>query len=177
MRTPTDFTIILNPGGRATRDFLLCFIPGARTIAAPQEPLVAVVTCSSGSTCHRAFPSIGLELLLFGGPETLPPGSHPWCALSLQGAFWGLLFGLVVGLLRMILEFCYPAPACGEEDRRPAVLKEFHYLYFALLLCGLTAIVIVAVSLCTAPIPEEKASGVLGVRPHAPLSQCLEFHH
>nr|XP_020725340.1 sodium/glucose cotransporter 4 [Odocoileus virginianus texanus] len=72
------------------------------------------------------------------------------------GAFWGLLFGLVVGLLRMILEFCYPAPACGEEDRRPAVLKDFHYLYFALLLCGLTAIVILTVSLCTAPIPEEK---------------------
>ncbi|KAM9691111.1 sodium/glucose cotransporter 4 isoform 2-T2 [Dama dama] len=72
------------------------------------------------------------------------------------GAFWGLLFGLVVGLLRMILEFCYPAPACGEEDRRPAVLKDFHYLYFALLLCVLTAVVIVTVSLCTAPIPEEK---------------------
>ncbi|XP_058573437.1 sodium/glucose cotransporter 4 isoform X3 [Neofelis nebulosa] len=72
------------------------------------------------------------------------------------GAFWGLMFGLAVGLLRMILEFSYPAPACGEADRRPAVLKDFHYLYFALLLCGLTAIVIVTVSLCTTPIPEEK---------------------
>ena len=68
----------------------------------------------------------------------------------------------------MILEFCYPAPACGEEDRRPAVLKDFHYLYFALLLCGLTASVILTVSLCTAAIPEEKASGVLAVR--APCS-------
>ncbi|XP_045060204.2 sodium/glucose cotransporter 4 isoform X2 [Desmodus rotundus] len=72
------------------------------------------------------------------------------------GAFWGLMSGLVVGLVRMILEFSYPAPACGEVDRRPAVLKDFHYLYFALVLCGLTAIVIVAVSLCTTPIPEEK---------------------
>ncbi|XP_047583827.1 sodium/glucose cotransporter 4 isoform X2 [Lutra lutra] len=72
------------------------------------------------------------------------------------GAFWGLMFGLAVGLVRMILEFSYPAPACGEVDRRPAVLKDFHYLYFALLLCGLTAIVIVAISLCTSPIPEEK---------------------
>ncbi|XP_042852022.1 sodium/glucose cotransporter 4 [Panthera tigris] len=72
------------------------------------------------------------------------------------GAFWGLMFGLAVGLLRMILEFSYPAPACGEADRRPAVLKDFHYLYFALLLCGLTAVVIVTVSLCTTPIPEEK---------------------
>ncbi|XP_058992933.1 sodium/glucose cotransporter 4 isoform X2 [Mustela lutreola] len=72
------------------------------------------------------------------------------------GAFWGLMFGLAMGLVRMILEFSYPAPACGEVDRRPAVLKDIHYLYFALLLCGLTAIVIVAVSLCTSPIPEEK---------------------
>ncbi|GAB5575050.1 sodium/glucose cotransporter 4 [Prionailurus iriomotensis] len=77
------------------------------------------------------------------------------------GAFWGLMFGLAVGLLRMILEFSYPAPACGEADRRPAVLKDFHYLYFALLLCGLTAIVIVTVSLCTTPIPEEKSKRVL----------------
>ncbi|XP_066125346.1 sodium/glucose cotransporter 4 isoform X1 [Saccopteryx bilineata] len=72
------------------------------------------------------------------------------------GAFWGLMCGLVVGLLRMVLEFLYPAPACGEVDRRPAVLRDFHYLYFALVLCGLTAIVIVTVSLCTTPLPEEK---------------------
>ncbi|EPQ11624.1 Sodium/glucose cotransporter 4 [Myotis brandtii] len=60
------------------------------------------------------------------------------------GAFWGLMFGLVVGFLRMILEFSYSAPACGEVDQRPAVLKDFHYLYFALILCGLTAIVMLA---------------------------------
>ncbi|XP_010608567.1 sodium/glucose cotransporter 4 isoform X1 [Fukomys damarensis] len=72
------------------------------------------------------------------------------------GAFWGLMFGLGVGLVRMILEFLYSAPACGEVDRRPAVLKDFHYLYFALLLCGLTAIIIVTISLFTTPIPEEK---------------------
>ncbi|PNI71621.1 SLC5A9 isoform 5 [Pan troglodytes] len=78
------------------------------------------------------------------------------------GAFWGLVFGLGVGLLRMILEFSYPAPACGEVDRRPAVLKDFHYLYFAILLCGLTAIVIVIVSLCTTPIPEEQVPIIFG---------------
>ncbi|XP_054995634.1 sodium/glucose cotransporter 4-like [Sorex araneus] len=72
------------------------------------------------------------------------------------GAFWGLLFGLAVGLVRLILEFAYQAPACGEADGRPALLRDIHYLYFALLLCGLTAAVIVAVSLCTPPIPEEK---------------------
>lgn len=61
----------------------------------------------------------------------------------------------------MILEFSYSAPACGEMDRRPAVLKDFHYLYFALLLCGLTAIIIVIISFFTEPIPDEKASCVL----------------
>ncbi|XP_051027096.1 sodium/glucose cotransporter 4 [Acomys russatus] len=72
------------------------------------------------------------------------------------GAFWGLMFGLAVGMLRMILEFSYSAPACGEEDGRPTVLKDFHYLYFALLLCGLTALIIVVISFFTEPIPEEK---------------------
>ncbi|KAM6078605.1 LOW QUALITY PROTEIN: sodium/glucose cotransporter 4 [Theristicus caerulescens] len=72
------------------------------------------------------------------------------------GAFWGLMVGLAVGLVRMIIEFIYSTPSCGEEDRRPAVLKDLHYLYFALILCVLTAIVIVLISLCTPPIPEEK---------------------
>uniref|UniRef100_A0A8B9TUQ9 Solute carrier family 5 member 9 n=1 Tax=Anas platyrhynchos TaxID=8839 RepID=A0A8B9TUQ9_ANAPL len=76
------------------------------------------------------------------------------------GAFWGLVVGLAIGLVRMIIEFIYSTPSCGEEDRRPAVLKDLHYLYFALILCVLTAIVIVVVSLCTPPIPEEKVTGV-----------------
>uniref|UniRef100_A0A8C3MY36 Uncharacterized protein n=1 Tax=Geospiza parvula TaxID=87175 RepID=A0A8C3MY36_GEOPR len=74
------------------------------------------------------------------------------------GAFWGLMAGFVVGVVRMILEFSYSAPSCGEEDRRPAVLKDVHYLYFALILFVLTSIVTVLVSLCTPPIPEEKVS-------------------
>lgn len=77
-----------------------------------------------------------------------------------QGAFWGLMFGLAVGLVRMIMEFIYSTPSCGEEDRRPAVLKDMHYLYFAFVLCVFTAIVIVLISLCTPPIPEEKVSDV-----------------
>ncbi|XP_068879461.1 sodium/glucose cotransporter 4 isoform X2 [Aphelocoma coerulescens] len=72
------------------------------------------------------------------------------------GAFWGLMAGLAVGLVRMIMEFIYSPPSCGEEDRRPAVLKDLHYLYFALILCALAAIVTVLISLCTPPIPEEK---------------------
>uniref|UniRef100_A0A2K5KJ56 Solute carrier family 5 member 9 n=1 Tax=Cercocebus atys TaxID=9531 RepID=A0A2K5KJ56_CERAT len=93
------------------------------------------------------------------------------------GAFWGLMSGLGVGLLRMILEFSYPAPACGEVDRRPAVLKDFHYLYFALLLCGLTAIVIVIVSLCTTPIPEEQLTRLTWWTRNCPLSELEKEAH
>ncbi|XP_042371018.1 sodium/glucose cotransporter 4 [Plectropomus leopardus] len=78
-----------------------------------------------------------------------------WPRANEQGAFWGLMTGLVVGLIRMVLEFTYLAPSCGQVDRRPAILADVHYLYFALILLALTCLVIVAVSLATAPIPKE----------------------
>lgn len=78
-----------------------------------------------------------------------------WPRANEQGAFWGLMIGLVVGLIRMVLEFSYAAPSCGQPDRRPAILADVHYLYFALILLALTCIIIVAVSLATAPIPKE----------------------
>ncbi|KAJ6650323.1 hypothetical protein lerEdw1_013393 [Lerista edwardsae] len=76
------------------------------------------------------------------------------------GAFWGLMFGLAVGFSRMVMELVYTPPSCGEEDQRPTVLKDLHYLYFAIILCVLTAAVIACVSLCTPPIPEENNSKV-----------------
>ncbi|NXR66469.1 SC5A9 protein, partial [Rhadina sibilatrix] len=79
-----------------------------------------------------------------------------WKRVNEPGAFWGLMAGLAVGVVRMIMDLVYTAPSCGEEDRRPAVLKDVHYLYFALILFALTAIVTIIVSLLTPPIPEEK---------------------
>ncbi|XP_067893267.1 sodium/glucose cotransporter 4 isoform X2 [Heterodontus francisci] len=78
-----------------------------------------------------------------------------WKRVNEPGAFWGLIVGLAVGLVRMIMEFVYGAPSCGEEDKRPAVLKDVHYLYFALILCGISAVVITVVSLITPAIEEE----------------------
>ncbi|NWH86798.1 SC5A9 protein, partial [Aegithalos caudatus] len=79
-----------------------------------------------------------------------------WKRVNEPGAFWGLMAGLAVGVVRMIMDLVYTAPSCGEEDRRPAVLKDVHYLYFALILSVLTAIVIIIISLFTPPLPEEK---------------------
>ncbi|KAK7136118.1 hypothetical protein R3I94_014696 [Phoxinus phoxinus] len=78
-----------------------------------------------------------------------------WGRVNEQGAFWGLMVGLVVGTARMVMEFVYGTPSCGEKDERPVLLKDVHYLYFALILLALTAVIITAVSLCTAPIPEQ----------------------
>ncbi|XP_018408537.1 PREDICTED: sodium/glucose cotransporter 4-like isoform X2 [Nanorana parkeri] len=73
-----------------------------------------------------------------------------------SGAFWGLIIGLVVGLIRMIMDFVYRAPNCGEEDTRPSVLKNVHYLYFAILLFGLTTIICIVISLFTPAMSEEE---------------------
>lgn len=74
-----------------------------------------------------------------------------WKRTNEQGAFWGLMVGLVVGLVRMIMEFIYPVPRCGVYDERPSVIKDVHYLHFAIILCVLTIGIVVVVSLLTEP--------------------------
>nr|XP_019957335.1 PREDICTED: sodium/myo-inositol cotransporter 2-like [Paralichthys olivaceus] len=82
------------------------------------------------------------------------PSMWYWC--SDQGAFWGLAIGLLVGCIRMLLDFIYPAPLCNEEDDRPEVLKYVHYLYFSVLLSFITLVVVVVISLATEePKPEQ----------------------
>ncbi|XP_076132463.1 sodium/glucose cotransporter 4 [Alosa pseudoharengus] len=78
-----------------------------------------------------------------------------WKRVNEQGAFWGLMVGLAVGTVRMVMEFVYGTPSCGQEDTRPALLKDVHYLYFALILLGITALVITVISLCTPPIEDK----------------------
>ncbi|XP_063759477.1 sodium/myo-inositol cotransporter 2 isoform X3 [Eleginops maclovinus] len=79
-----------------------------------------------------------------------------WKRTNEKGAFWGLVIGLVVGCIRMLLDFIYPAPLCYEDDDRPAVLKYVHYLYFSMLLSFITLFVVVVISLATEePKPEQ----------------------
>uniref|UniRef100_H2LY53 Sodium/mannose cotransporter SLC5A10 n=1 Tax=Oryzias latipes TaxID=8090 RepID=H2LY53_ORYLA len=79
-----------------------------------------------------------------------------WTRTNEQGAFWGLMVGLVVGVCRMVLEFAFPPPRCGFEDSAPMILRSVHYLHFAILLCGLTAIVVAVISLLTPPPSHEQ---------------------
>lgn len=66
--------------------------------------------------------------------------------------------GLAVGLSRMVLEFAYPVPRCGILDPRPSLVRDLHYLHFALLLCLLTAVSVVGISWLTLPPPEAQVS-------------------
>ncbi|XP_019350121.1 sodium/mannose cotransporter SLC5A10 isoform X3 [Alligator mississippiensis] len=79
-----------------------------------------------------------------------------WRRANEQGAFWGLMVGLAAGLARLGLEFAHPTPRCGISDERPSILRDIHYLHFAVLLCALTAVVVVGVSLLTDPPMESQ---------------------
>ncbi|XP_052020548.1 solute carrier family 5 member 4-like isoform X1 [Apodemus sylvaticus] len=71
-----------------------------------------------------------------------------------QGAFWGLMFGLVVGLIRMIAEFVYGTGSCLAPSNCPKIICGVHYMYFAIILFFLSIIVILGVSFLTEPIPD-----------------------
>ncbi|XP_025974981.2 sodium/glucose cotransporter 1 [Dromaius novaehollandiae] len=70
------------------------------------------------------------------------------------GAFWGMLVGLIVGLIRMITEFAYGTGSCVNPSNCPFIICGIHYLYFAIILFGISFIIILVVSLMTKPIPD-----------------------
>ncbi|KAG0712627.1 Sodium/glucose cotransporter 4 [Chionoecetes opilio] len=83
-----------------------------------------------------------------------------WGRTTEPGAFYGLMVGLAIGLLRFILEFSYTAPPCGSgEDQRgwflQAIVGKVHYLHFSCILWIITLVVTISVSLITEPIPEQ----------------------
>ncbi|CAG2192839.1 Solute carrier family 5 member 4,Sodium/nucleoside cotransporter,Sodium/myo-inositol cotransporter,Sodium/glucose cotransporter 5,Solute carrier family 5 member 4A,Sodium/glucose cotransporter 4,Sodium/glucose cotransporter 2,Sodium/glucose cotransporter 1,Sodium/myo-inositol cotransporter 2 [Mytilus edulis] len=80
-----------------------------------------------------------------------------WKRTNEQGAFWGLMIGLVVGLTRFIWEYAYTVPPCGEEadDNRPDIISKVHYLHFGIILFGISFIATIIISLLTKPIPDK----------------------
>ncbi|KAL4223767.1 Sodium/glucose cotransporter 4 [Mactra antiquata] len=79
-----------------------------------------------------------------------------WKRTNEQGAFWGLIFGFAVGVIRMGLDFGYGSPGCGEIDNRPDVVAKVHFLYFTIILFAVSVTVTILVSLCTAPMDEKQ---------------------
>ena len=79
-----------------------------------------------------------------------------WGRINEKGAFWGLIVGLVIGIIRFVMEFSYTVPLCGSgvPDLRPLVLSKVHYLHFAIILFIISCIVTTAISLWTEPIDD-----------------------
>ncbi|XP_018412916.1 PREDICTED: sodium/glucose cotransporter 1 isoform X2 [Nanorana parkeri] len=72
-----------------------------------------------------------------------------------QGAFWGLIIGLLIGLSRMIAEFAFGTGTCLKPSKCPDIICKVHYLYFAIILFTATSIIVLGVSLMTKPIPDK----------------------
>ncbi|CAF0820278.1 unnamed protein product [Adineta steineri] len=84
-----------------------------------------------------------------------------WKRINEEGAFWGLISGLFVGMVRFIWEYSYTTMPCQLEhlDKRPSIIR-FNFLYFSILLFLISAIVTIVVSLLTKPIPDKYISGL-----------------
>lgn len=80
------------------------------------------------------------------------------CSCFDQGAFWGLMVGLVLGLIRMIAEFSYGTGSCLAPSSCPKVICGVHYLYYAIILFFVSILVILGVSYLTKPIPDVHVS-------------------
>ncbi|XP_041062487.1 sodium/myo-inositol cotransporter 2-like [Carcharodon carcharias] len=79
-----------------------------------------------------------------------------WKRTNEMAAFWGLAAGICIGIIRMILDFVFTPPACGHPDMRPTVVSRVHFLHFSLILCAITLIMVVSISLLTKPPTPEQ---------------------
>ncbi|XP_055511968.1 sodium/glucose cotransporter 1 [Leucoraja erinacea] len=72
-----------------------------------------------------------------------------------KGAFWGLIFGLAMGLSRMIPEFVFGTGSCVRPSNCPLIICGIHYLYFAIILFVATCLLVLIISLLTKPIEDK----------------------
>jgi len=107
-----------------------------------------------------------------------------WPRANEQGAFWGIMIGLVIGMIRFAIEFSYKVPPCGSDlpDLRPdwvkTVVFDVHFLHFGAILFVIVSTCVVVISLLTEPIPEECLHRLTfwtrhSTAPRAPLPSTL----
>ena len=103
-----------------------------------------------------------------------------WSRTNEPGAFWGLMVGFALGMLRFGLEFGFFLPPCGSDqpDLRPSYVKSFvddiHYLHYGALLFLTTGLVTISVSLLTPPIPAYRLHRLTFWTRH---SRCHDKNH
>ncbi|XP_067660642.1 sodium/mannose cotransporter SLC5A10-like [Haliotis asinina] len=83
-----------------------------------------------------------------------------WKRMNEAGAFWGLLISQFCGVVRMVLDFVYPMPPCGQPDTRPLIVSSVHYTYFSIFIFVFTGVCIVVFSYTDTAPTEEQLRGV-----------------
>lgn len=68
------------------------------------------------------------------------------------------MVGLVIGIVRMALDFGYGSPDCGEEDKRPVIIGRLHFLHFTILLFVVSFVATVVITVLTPPIKKSHVS-------------------
>ena len=69
--------------------------------------------------------------------------------------------GMCIGVVRLLLELFHKEPHCGEPDLRPAYISKVHYMYVAVLLFVVSAVIVVVISLLTDPPTQEMVQSIL----------------
>ncbi|KAK3785327.1 hypothetical protein RRG08_045555 [Elysia crispata] len=79
-----------------------------------------------------------------------------WKRTNETGSFYGLMVGLVIGIIRFAWEYSYTKYPCGEEDKSsmPDIISKVHYLHFGIILYGIVTIVTIVITLLTPPIDD-----------------------
>lgn len=71
----------------------------------------------------------------------------------------GIVVGIATGLVRFGIQYSFSGPTCEDPtDYRPAIVRDFHYLYFGMFLFCFTLLTTVIVSLLTKPIDKKHVS-------------------
>ncbi|KAM8777369.1 sodium/myo-inositol cotransporter 2 isoform 1-T2 [Rhynchonycteris naso] len=92
-----------------------------------------------------------------------------WERSNEKGAFSGLILGLLLGLIRLVLDFVYTQPQCDQPDERPSVVRDVHYLYFSMILSVVTLITMCTVSWLTEPPSKDMVSRLTWFTRHDPV--------
>lgn len=81
-----------------------------------------------------------------------------WRRMNAKAAMWALLSGFVLGVGKLILQATFGAGKL-EEPAFLAAIADFNFLYFSSALFAFCVLMIVVVSMVTAPPPGEKLTG------------------
>jgi SSS family solute:Na+ symporter len=82
-----------------------------------------------------------------------------WKRINAAGALWGLGVGFVLGMGKLIIQTTFGVDKMADPAFL-AFIGDFNFLYFSSVLFGVSVLVVVGVSLLTAPPPEEKLAGL-----------------